>query len=83
MANKLDPRVDSDMDGSRNLAASTHSGVGNANTVGGGTHAGNNMGTSTGTTGGLSSSTNAGPHNVSLDPTCFLQSRREIWVYQS
>lgn len=66
LANKLDPRVDSDMDGSRNMGASTHTGVGNTNTVGGGTHAGNNMGTSTGTTGGISSSTNAGPHNSNL-----------------
>lgn len=53
------------MDGSRNMGAAT----GNTATTGGygGTHAGNGFGSSTGagTTGGISNSTNAGPHNVS------------------
>jgi len=57
MANKLDPRVDSDMDGSRNAGMAGNTGTGMA----GNTGYGNNMG-----------STNAGPHpsNVAnkLDP---------------
>jgi len=67
LANKLDPRVDSDLDGSRNMGAAT--GNTSATTGGyGGTHAGNGFGSSTGagTTGGISSSTNAGPHNSNL-----------------
>lgn len=64
LANKMDPRVDSDMDGSRNMGAAT----GAAGTTGtySGTHAGNNTGGYTGTTGGISHSTNAGPHDVSF-----------------
>jgi len=58
IANKLDPRVDSDRDGSRNLG-------GNSNTAYSGTHAGNHVG-NTGTVGGLSNSTNAGPHDSNL-----------------
>jgi hypothetical protein len=64
LANKLDPRVDSDLDGSRNLGASSNHGTtGGAYT---GTHTGNTLGNHTGTTGGISSSTNAGPHNSNL-----------------
>jgi len=59
VANKLDPRVDSDRDGSRNLG-------GNTSGAYTGTHAGNNVGNHTGTVGGLSNSTNAGPHNSNL-----------------
>jgi len=64
LANKIDPRVDSDMDGSRNMGAAT----GAAGTTGtySGTHAGNNTGGFTGTTGGISHSTNAGPHDSNL-----------------
>jgi len=63
VANKLDPRVDSDRDGSRNLGAASYGPGGNRT---GGV-------TGTGVTGaGYSSSTNAGPHdsNVAnkLDP---------------
>jgi len=78
VANKLDPRVDSDLDGSRNLGAAsgtattghtTHGTTGHTThgTSGlSGTHAGNTAGTHTGTTGGISHSTNAGPHNSNL-----------------
>lgn len=66
LANKLDPRVDSDMDGSRNMGAASNTGVTGQGAGYGGTHTGNNLGTSTGTTGGLSSSTNAGPHDSNL-----------------
>jgi len=64
LANKVDPRVDSDRDGSTNFGATT----GAAGTTGtySGTHAGNTAGGYTGTTGGLSSSTNAGPHDSNL-----------------
>jgi hypothetical protein len=59
IANKLDPRVDSDRDGSHNTGAgyssNTHSG----------THTGNNVG-GTGFGGGVSHSTNAGPHDSNL-----------------
>ena len=61
LANKMDPRVDSDMDGSRNMGANS----GTTGTGYSGTHAGNNSGGYTGNQGGLSNSTNAGPHNVS------------------
>jgi hypothetical protein len=53
LANALDPRVDSDMDGSRRVGTTT----GTTGTTGTYT---------TGTTGGLSNSTNAGPHNSNL-----------------
>lgn len=60
--NKLDPRVDSDLDGSRNMGATT----GTSGTYSG-THAGNSHGlTGTGTTGGMSNSSNAGPHDSNL-----------------
>jgi len=76
LANKVDPRVDSDLDGSRNLgAASGNTGAsaysGNtANSGYTGTHAGTHTGTgvtgTTGTHGGISNSTNAGPHDSNL-----------------
>jgi hypothetical protein len=60
VANKLDPRVDSDRDGSRNAgAASGTSGYS-------GTHTGNNVGGNTGYGGGVSHSTNAGPHDSNI-----------------
>jgi len=62
IANKIDPRVDSDRDGSRNAGAAAY-GPGGANThtgVGAGTH--NN----TGLTGHHGTSTNAGPHDSNL-----------------
>jgi hypothetical protein len=62
LVNKLDPTVDSDLDGSRNMgAASTQRTAGYS-----GTTAGNNLHSNTGTTGGISSSTNAGPHDSNL-----------------
>ncbi|KAN0108731.1 hypothetical protein V8E51_008473 [Hyaloscypha variabilis] len=62
IANKLDPTVDSDLDGSRNLgAASTQRTAGYS-----GTTTGNHAHHNTGTTGGISSSTNAGPHDSNL-----------------
>jgi len=57
LANKADPRVDSDRS---NVHSNTHS---SGLT---GTHAGNTHGTHTGTTGGISHSTNAGPHNSNV-----------------
>jgi hypothetical protein len=60
VANKLDPRVDSDLDGSRNLGAAE------GNTGYSGSHLGNNSGGHTGFTGGVSHSTNAGPHDGNL-----------------
>lgn len=67
VANKLDPRIDSDLDSSRtgHTGVTGHSttGTGVGSTGYSGTHTGNNHGTHTGTTGGLSNSTNAGPHN--------------------
>ncbi|KAE8453947.1 hypothetical protein EG329_007723 [Mollisiaceae sp. DMI_Dod_QoI] len=106
LANKVDPRVDSDLDGSRNLGAATgttgataygsntantgytgtgtgYTGTGTTGHTGGltGHHTNGHTGTAghqtgltghTGTTGGISHSTNAGPHdsNVAnkLDP---------------
>jgi len=63
VANKLDPTVDSDRDGSSNLGAHSH----NTATGGayGGTH-GTHTGTHAGTHGGISNSTNAGPHDSNL-----------------
>jgi hypothetical protein len=67
-----DPRVDSDLDGSRNLGAvSGTSTTGHTHGTTGHTHGtlgltGNTAGTHTGTTGGISHSTNAGPHNSNL-----------------
>jgi len=61
LANKVDPRVDSDRDGSHNIGGTTHTGTAGYS----GTSAGNQFGT-TGTTGGISSSTNAGPHDSNL-----------------
>lgn len=63
IANKLDPRIDSDNDGSRNAGVATHQG---GTTGYSGTHAGNSHGTNTGTHGGISHSTNAGPHDSNL-----------------
>ncbi|KAL8809195.1 MAG: hypothetical protein Q9200_003624 [Gallowayella weberi] len=52
LGNKADPRVDSDLDGSRGLGSSTHQ---------------SGYGSSTGTTGGYgSSNTTAGPHSSNL-----------------
>ncbi|KAH8773236.1 hypothetical protein BGZ57DRAFT_1005243 [Hyaloscypha finlandica] len=62
LANKIDPTVDSDLDGSRNMGATS-----GQRTAGySGTGAGNNIGSNTGTTGGISHSTNAGPHDSNL-----------------
>ena len=72
MANKADPRVDSDRS---NVHGTTHSsgltGSNNHSTTHSsgltGTHAGNHSGNHhTGTTGGISSSTNAGPHDSNM-----------------
>lgn len=60
IANKADPRVDSDLDGSRNIGGSSNTGAYS------GTHAGNTTGTHTGTHGGISHSTNAGPHDSNV-----------------
>jgi hypothetical protein len=77
LANRLDPRVDSDLDGSNR----THAGIGTAGAgygsthtahTGTGAHTGRHAGntgnslTGHGTTGGISNSTNAGPHNSNL-----------------
>ncbi|KAK2624969.1 hypothetical protein QTJ16_005338 [Diplocarpon rosae] len=63
VANKLDPRIDSDFDGSKRIGGTT----GTTGTSGySGTHAGNTSGAYTGVTGGISGSTNAGPHESSL-----------------
>lgn len=63
LANKVDPRVDSDLDGSKHVGGTT----GTTGTSGySGTHAGNHTGTHTGTHGGISSSTNAGPHDSNM-----------------
>ncbi|KAI9743943.1 MAG: hypothetical protein M1818_002677 [Claussenomyces sp. TS43310] len=71
-ANKLDPRVDSDFDGSRNAGLTQIHGntAGTAGVHGSGVHSSHTTTTgtypTTGSTGGISSSTNAGPHNSSL-----------------
>ncbi len=62
--NKLDPTVDSDLDGSRNAGMTT--GAAGTNGTYSGIHTGNNVGTHTGFTGGVSKSTNAGPHDSNL-----------------
>ncbi|CZT41387.1 related to NUP42 Nuclear pore protein [Rhynchosporium secalis] len=67
MANRADPRIDSDLSNTHN----THNTHGTSGLTGSsgltGTHAGNHSGsTHTGTHGGISSSTNAGPHNSNL-----------------
>lgn len=60
IANKVDPRVDSDMDGSRNMGATqTHGTTG----TGYGTTTGTGYGSTTGTGYG---STNAGPHDSNI-----------------
>jgi hypothetical protein len=51
LANKLDPTVDSDLDGRRNIVSSNRTSGAHGNT-------------NTSTSGGISTSTNAGPHNV-------------------
>jgi len=58
LANKADPRVDSDRSGAYGTTGTTGAYTG--------THVGNTTGTHTGTTGGISHSTNAGPHNSNL-----------------
>jgi len=59
LVNKVDPRVDSDLDGSRNAGAATY-GAGAHNT-------GNSYGnTGAGLTGSNTGSTNAGPHSSNL-----------------
>jgi len=60
VANKLDPRVDSDRDGSRNMGSAQH-GPGAHNTG-----AGTGFTGTTGTTGYGSGSTNTGPHDSNL-----------------
>jgi len=62
MINKLDPTVDSDLDGSRNMGATSEQ----RTTDYSGTNTGNNFTSNTGTSGGISNSTNAGPHNSNL-----------------
>jgi hypothetical protein len=66
LANKVDPRVDS-ATGAHTIGSSTNGG-----TTGTYRHSGNTMG-NTGTVGGISNSSNAGPHNSNLankvDPT--------------
>jgi len=73
ISNKLDPRVDSDLDGSRNAGLTQTSGNTAGTTAGvhgSGIHGAQTSTTgtypTTGTTGGLSSSTNAGPHDSNL-----------------
>lgn len=66
LANKLDPRVDSDLDGSSRIGAGTTSTTTGTGAGYGGSHVGNTTGHHTGATGGLSNSTNAGPHNSNL-----------------
>lgn len=63
IANAADPRVDSDLDGSRTTGAGARY---NPTTAGGlgGTNASTATGAQAGTAGGISNSTNAGPHNV-------------------
>jgi len=60
IANKLDPRIDTDRDGSRNLGAASGT---SSNGAYSGTQTGNHIG-HTGDRGGISNSTNAGPHDV-------------------
>jgi len=62
IANKLDPRIDSDHDGSRNLGAANGTSSTGAYS---GTQTGNHIG-HTGDRGGISNSTNAGPHDSNL-----------------
>ncbi|KAF5876944.1 putative cell surface protein [Botrytis fragariae] len=74
-ANAVDPRVDSDLDGNR-LPNKTSAGYGTQDTYGSGltgthhqgTTAGNTVG-GTGFGGGISHSTNAGPHNSNIANT--------------
>jgi len=79
LANKVDPRVDSDLSSANHIGASGGAFDGNHaaphGTTSGytsGSHAGNNLTGNTGTHGGISHSTNAGPHNSnmanSMDP---------------
>jgi len=74
LANKVDPRVDSDLDGSRNFGAAQtgttttgttgYSGGRTGNSATGTTNTG--LTGNTGTHGGISNSTNAGPHDSNL-----------------
>jgi hypothetical protein len=59
ITNKLDPRIDSDRGGSRNLGAANGTSTGAYS----GAQTGNHIG-HTGDRGGISNSTNAGPHDV-------------------
>jgi hypothetical protein len=63
-ANKIDPRVDSDMDGSRNAGAAQY-GTGAHNTGAGYGNTGNGLTGSTGTGAGYDSNT-SGPHSSNL-----------------
>jgi len=64
LANKADPRVDSDLDGSRNMGAHSGTGAGYATT---GTHGGNGLGQGTHNTAqGAGSHAHAG-HGTHLD----------------
>jgi len=73
LLNKVDPRVDSDRDGSRNFGAAsgttgTHAstGLGGTHTGLGGTHTGTHAGTGLGSTGLGTSHNTAGPHDSNL-----------------
>jgi hypothetical protein len=72
LANKMDPTVDSDLDGGRHLGAKSdartagYTGTGVTGTTHAGTHTGTHTGAHTGTTGGYSSNTTAGPHSSNL-----------------
>jgi hypothetical protein len=72
--NKLDPTVDSDLDGRRNLGNSrpVNGGGVTTSTMGGGMGGGiSNSRTGGGIGGGISNSTNAGPHNVRMTINTF------------
>ncbi|KAH8820849.1 hypothetical protein F5884DRAFT_816534 [Xylogone sp. PMI_703] len=62
VANALDPRVDSDRDNSATVGGTGRYG----NATGPGNGYGTTTGTNTGFAGGMSSSTNAGPHNSNI-----------------
>jgi hypothetical protein len=66
-ANKADPRIESDLDASHNMGAAHGTGqIGTESTnTHSGPHVGSHTGTHTGMMGGISQSTNAGPHDVS------------------
>jgi hypothetical protein len=68
VANKLDPRVDSDRDNSHNLGAANYGpgGATNPNTTGGAHGGAYTQGTHAGTGNGYNTSTNAGPHSSNI-----------------